>query len=408
MKNNTDKWIQQIRQRMEEAPVPYDPSATWERMEEKIRNRERAVLHRKRILRVAGGWGIAVAAAVLLLLVLKTPREYPQHGVSFRYPELPGNIARTITLMPAEKPLQPIGTGLRSGSVTSQDTGSLAAQHADVALHHADTVAGPVMAEQVPLVQDISQVTDSMADIMVGRPEATPSEGRKKNRVMLSASGLLALQGSEQVRGMKLDNMFFQQSPALNYSTTPMVGISGKEEAQVFAPSTFIHYEYKHKLPVSFGMYAALSLNRKWSLESGVFATRLVTSVYSVIHETTPVFLTDQVLWYLGVPVKVRWNFINSRYVLAYVAAGGALEKCISFAYNPAFDREDMNFTARNIPLQWSVNASLGVQYSITQVVGLFAEPGVSLFFDSHAPVETIRQDKPLHFHLNAGIRFSF
>ena len=113
MKNNTDKWIQQIRQRMEEAPVPYDPSATWERMEEKIRNRERAVLHRKRILRVAGGWGIAVAAAVLLLLVLKTPREYPQHGVSFRYPELPGNIARTITLMPVEKPLQPVGTVLR-------------------------------------------------------------------------------------------------------------------------------------------------------------------------------------------------------------------------------------------------------------------------------------------------------
>lgn len=386
--------------------MPYDPSATWERMEEKIRNRERAVLHRKRILRVAGGWGIAVAAAVLLLLVLKTPREYPQHGVSFRYPELPGNIARTITLMPVEKPLQPVGTGLRSGSVTSQDTGSLAAQHADVAvaLHHAkvsvhqeDTVAGHDVAEQVPL-------TGIVEDL----PEVRPSEGRKKNRVMLSASGLLALQGSEQVRGMKLDNMFFQQSPALNYSTTPMVGISGKEEAQVFAPSTFIHYEYKHKLPVSFGMYAALSLNRKWSLESGVFATRLVTSVYSVIHETTPVFLTDQVLWYLGVPVKVRWNFINSRYVLAYVAAGGALEKCISFAYNPAFDREDMNFTARNIPLQWSVNASLGVQYSITQVVGLFAEPGVSLFFDSHAPVETIRQDKPLHFHLNAGIRFSF
>ena len=84
------------------------------------------------------------------------------------------------------------------------------------------------------------------------------------------------------------------------------------------------------------------------------------------------------------------------------------LEKCVSFDYTGDIEDENMHFTTGQIPLQWSVNATLGAQYNIVSVLGLFVEPGVSFFFDSHNPVHTIRGERPLYFNLNAGIRFMF
>jgi hypothetical protein len=84
------------------------------------------------------------------------------------------------------------------------------------------------------------------------------------------------------------------------------------------------------------------------------------------------------------------------------------LEKCVSFDYTGDMDDENMQFTTGQVPLQWSVNATLGAQYNIISKLGIFAEPGISFFPDSHNPVHTIRGERPLYFNLNAGIRFMF
>jgi len=167
-------------------------------------------------------------------------------------------------------------------------------------------------------------------------------------------------------------------------------------------------------MPVSFGVYASLPLSEHWFVESGLFATRLATSIYSKSYveirpdDTEPVFITDRVLWYLGVPLKIRWNFVQKKFFTSYASVGGMLEKCVSFDYTGDIEDENMHFTTGQIPLQWSVNATLGAQYNIVSVLGLFVEPGVSFFFDSHNPVHTIRGERPLYFNLNAGIRFMF
>ena len=56
---------------------------------------------------------------------------------------------------------------------------------------------------------------------------------------------------------------------------------------------------------------------------------------------------------------------------------------------------------------QWSVNASAGVQYNITDAVGIYAEPGASYFFKNNAPIENIYKDKPLNFNMRFGVRFT-
>ncbi|MCZ2416083.1 MAG: hypothetical protein LC132_00810, partial [Burkholderiales bacterium] len=68
-----------------------------------------------------------------------------------------------------------------------------------------------------------------------------------------------------------------------------------------------------------------------------------------------------------------------------------------------------MQLTPRDMPVMWSVQATLGAQYNIVKGVGLFVEPGISFYPEnSKMPVKTIRTDKPLNFNINAGFRFSF
>ena len=59
-------------------------------------------------------------------------------------------------------------------------------------------------------------------------------------------------------------------------------------------------------------------------------------------------------------------------------------------------------------PFQWSVNASVGLQYNISPSIGLYAEPGVSYYFNDGTSIKTIYKDKPCNFNLNLGLRFTF
>lgn len=61
----------------------------------------------------------------------------------------------------------------------------------------------------------------------------------------------------------------------------------------------------------------------------------------------------------------------------------------------------------REKPWQCSVNASAGMQFNLSSVVGLYVEPGVSYYFDNGSSVSNIYKEKPLNFNLEFGLRFS-
>lgn len=48
------------------------------------------------------------------------------------------------------------------------------------------------------------------------------------------------------------------------------------------------------------------------------------------------------------------------------------------------------------------------MQYNISSMVGIYAEPGLSYYFDNGSNIETIYSEKPLNFNLNIGLRVSF
>jgi len=55
--------------------------------------------------------------------------------------------------------------------------------------------------------------------------------------------------------------------------------------------------------------------------------------------------------------------------------------------------------------LQWSVNAAVGLEYRLTKQFHLYAEPGVSHYFNNGSDLQNSYKDKPTGFQLQIGVR---
>ncbi len=404
MKESNNKWTDIVRDKVNGLPEVLDTDASWERLESKIQ-----AFYRIRFLKRTGLAAACAAAILVPVLFLNSGgsgiMEQPVHIVKLHYDgagltckaERPVN---TIYILPES----------RSGFIATQPAAdpepeaapaqALAQEQAPVAVSEAQ--AGPA-----------GEITKT-PPVYTADPFAQPAqEIRSRKKFMVSAAGLLNISRGGTQGALPMNDLVMSDNRLSTYGITQKDAALNSCDAS-FAPVSYVQYEYKHRIPVSFGVYASLPLSEHWFVESGIFATRLATSIYSETFveirpsNSEPVFITDRVLWYLGVPLKIRWNFVQKKFFTSYASVGGMLEKCVSFDYTGDIEDENMHFTTGQIPLQWSVNATLGAQYNIVSVLGLFVEPGVSFFFDSHNPVHTIRGERPLYFNLNAGIRFMF
>lgn len=167
----------------------------------------------------------------------------------------------------------------------------------------------------------------------------------------------------------------------------------------------------RHRLPVHAGASIAYRINDRVSVETGIAYSYLSAD----IHEGSDsyYFAGEQSLHYVGIPVGVRVRAMSWKNFDIYVGAGFEADKCVSGTLKKAYvingqTRDDGHESISIRPLQWSVNAGAGVQYNISSMVGIYAEPGLSYYFDNGSNIETIYSEKPLNFNLNIGLRVSF
>ena len=168
--------------------------------------------------------------------------------------------------------------------------------------------------------------------------------------------------------------------------------------------------DVKHHLPVSIGVTVQKSLNPALALETGLVYTYLASDLMA---GDAAYYTQKQQLHYLGIPLKLQWNFLRKRYFNLYVIGGGMAEKCIYgslSSHYEANDRPSLNQDERLSidPLQWSVSAAVGITLKLAPHVNLYAEPGVAYYFDDGSQVSTIRKEKPFNLNLQAGLRFDF
>lgn len=154
-------------------------------------------------------------------------------------------------------------------------------------------------------------------------------------------------------------------------------------------------YLYRHKQPLSFGVSVGKGFGHGLSLESGL--------VYSLLRSDVRVSQNDdafaQTLHMLGIPLKVNWAFLARSDWRLYVGAGGMVEKAL---YAKFGDERVAEKT-----LQWSLNATAGVQYDFTRRTALYFEPGVSYYL-TQTDLRTARTASPVNLSLQLGVRLTY
>lgn len=167
--------------------------------------------------------------------------------------------------------------------------------------------------------------------------------------------------------------------------------------------------EYEHHLPIRIGLSVAYALTDRLSISSGLTYTRLSSDIKDASRESK--YIGEQRLHYVGIPVNVSYKVASSRWISLYGTAGVLAEKCVSGTTDEGYaENNTMKYTntqdISSKPLQMSVNAGVGIQFDIIDNVGIYAEPGLSYYFDDGSALQTIYKEKPLNFNLNVGVRF--
>lgn len=167
--------------------------------------------------------------------------------------------------------------------------------------------------------------------------------------------------------------------------------------------------EYEHHLPIRIGLSVAYALTDRLSIGTGLTYTRLSSDIKDASMESN--YSGEQRLHYVGIPVNVSYKVVSSRWISMYGTAGVLAEKCVSgttdegYVVNNTVQQTNTHDISTK-PLQMSVNAGVGIQFNVIDNVGIYAEPGLSYYFDDGSALQTIYKEKPLNFNLNVGVRF--
>lgn len=243
----------------------------------------------------------------------------------------------------------------------------------------------------------------------------TPSEKARARRSGGFSAGIVAGGAvGGNTSGSKPTAMVMGANPlAAGVTKTDWIDKDSKASAIVYNQPE-VQEEYSHKIPVKVGLTARYNITGRLGVETGLTYSILSSSVKIGNSETGNNWSTgSQTLHYLGIPLNISFNILNSRYVNIYVTGGGMMEKSISGSIktDEYVDGKFARTLKTNISpkgLQWSVNAAAGVQANILPQLGFFVEPGVSHHFKNGSRVRSIYTDKPTDFSLGFGLRYSF
>lgn len=175
-----------------------------------------------------------------------------------------------------------------------------------------------------------------------------------------------------------------------------------------------VNDSYTHKMPVKLGLTARYAFTNLLGIESGLTYSLLQSDIKRGSESTTGAWSSsDQTLHYLGVPLNLTFNFLNSRYVDVYASAGGMMEfgvkgsiKTTDHIHNSMTSTHQNAITPKG--LLWSVNATAGVQVNVLPSLGIYVEPGMSHHFKNDRQPRSSYTDKPTNFALGFGLRYTF
>ena len=173
------------------------------------------------------------------------------------------------------------------------------------------------------------------------------------------------------------------------------------ERYMAMIPTSDLYEETKHHQPISVGMQVCFHLLPKLKLSTGLVYTKVSSDFISGVSDTRTVSTQD--LHYMGIPLNLSYSVWEYKGLHTYVTAGG--EGAVNIKNHTETDGEVKE--SKRDKMQWSTNASVGIQYDSIPQLGVYVEPGMKYYFDNGSQIENIFKDKKLNFNIQFGLRFN-
>ena len=173
------------------------------------------------------------------------------------------------------------------------------------------------------------------------------------------------------------------------------------ERYMAMIPTSDLYEKTKHHQPISVGMQVGFHLLPKLKLSTGLVYTKVSSDFISGISDTRTVSTQD--LHYIGIPLNLSYSVWEYKGLHTYVTAGG--EGAVNIKNHTETDGEVKE--SKRDKMQWSTNASVGIQYDFIPQLGVYVEPGMKYYFDNGSQIENIFKDKKLNFNIQFGLRFN-
>lgn len=348
---------------------------------------------------------VAVSETVVADMAVGRKQEAAKLGIKQEVKARKATSALIAEAVPVESR---VGAGVVEDSAESADTSILENQDVDAVPVESSVSA---VAEDVTSVNTEEQAAMSWNEYL----KETPSEKARARRSGGFSAGIVAGGAvGGNTFGSKPTAMVMGANPlAAGVTKTDWIDKDSKASAIVYNQPE-VQEEYSHKIPVKVGLTARYNITGRLGIETGLTYSVLSSSVKIGNSETGKNWSTgSQTLHYLGIPLNISFNILNSRYLNIYVTGGGMMEKSISGSIKTdeyVDGKFDRTLTTNISPkgLLWSINAAAGVQANILPQLGFFVEPGVSHHFKNGSRVRSIYTDKPTDFSLGFGLRYSF
>lgn len=173
------------------------------------------------------------------------------------------------------------------------------------------------------------------------------------------------------------------------------------ERYMAMIPTSDLYEETKHHQPISVGMQVGFHFLPKMKLSTGLVYTKVSSDFISGVSDTRTVSTQD--LHYIGIPLNLSYSVWEYKGLHTYVTAGG--EGAVNIKNHTETDGEVKE--SKRDKMQWSTNASVGIQYDFIPQLGVYVEPGMKYYFDNGSQIENIFKDKKLNFNIQFGLRFN-
>ena len=168
-------------------------------------------------------------------------------------------------------------------------------------------------------------------------------------------------------------------------------------------------YEH-HDKPITLGLAVNKNIGKHWSLETGLQYSYLKS--YFTLGTGNYRVDKEQKLHYIGIPIKLSYQFMAYKRLSAYGSAGASIQIPLSgktYADYVIGGKSGYTTDWKTIPsIQWTVNTNIGIQYQIAPKLTLFVEPTLNWYIPNGSEVKNTWTERPFTLTVPFGIRLSW